>query len=1196
MDERFVKEEGLEVFTGTELIIKGALESGVGLITGYPGSPVSDVFDAASSQRDLLKKHGILAAMANNEALSAARLNGARMAGVKAMAVMKSVGMHVAADGLALGNLSEPNNEGGGIVVVGDDPWIDSTQINNDSRFLSQHLHMPVLEPSTFQEMKDWVGVAFSLSSSANLYITFLVTTNQADGGGTVWLHPNRYPAVSTIAPLSIESEKIDLDRTVLLPPRTWHREVSLPRRIEKLWELTRERNLNPVLNRQTGRSPLGLVSSGLSYCYLEHALMELGLSGKIPVLKAGLTYPLDPEPVLTLAGEVDAIVVVEEKRGFLEQQITGILQDARQSGSLKEIPEIWGKKLPKDRPGFPEARGLNTSLIIQILVPFLKESLAGRKDIDFQRLEKEAAVVEATSGPGIELPARTPTFCPGCPHRDSSSVFLQIKKDFSNPVYMKKEHGRDPVDLIFHGETGCFTMLMFEPNRPLMHNYSGMGIGGGTGAGLDPFVTNKQVVFLGDSTFFHSGMIAISDSIKSGQDITYVILDNKTTAMTGHQPTPGTEFDLMGDNTFAQNIESIVQGMAQKSSPGSAIPVSRVNPADRDKYRTLLEETVLKDGVKVIIADKECGITFHRRKKKERKAILRREGFLPLETHVNITPEVCEFCLECTKTTGCPGLTIEQSIHGPKIATDPSLCVSDGACVKLKNCPSFEELIIERKSPPRHAPVLPDLSHLPPPPAASFDRFWYGYTAGVGGMGLGLVSAILVQAGQRQGYRVLFSDKKGLAIRNGGVFGHIIFSKEGGVLAPLVPYGKADLILGIDLLETARGLDPRSNLRIAHPERSRAVVNTAAYQTILMLLGRDTMQAADYEAVIRRMVRLDAFAGFNFSAISEHYFGSALYSNMLLLGTAIQKGWLPLDAANVEWAIAQSVPKDDRALNIDAFRAGRLLAVSPGKFNLPQRIYTYRTLLAEKIGYLKQLYGSSTAAAYRALVEEAILHLPMDDSAHLHLAQRVYDLICCENIAYARRYADLVLKTAQKDRASWGYRATLAVLHQSFRLMAIKDEIYVAHLLTSPEKKLRDLERFGIDEANGDRVRRLHVNRPEITVFGRSFRWNMTTQNWQLNIVKRLKFLRRLLPGWHADEKAFRDWYLDLAARFDADDEQSYALWLKILRCPENVRGYREARVPLVQEARKQAAACLEELNSRAYHKHQKTNRERRR
>src|SRR6266404_7586123 len=237
MDERFLKEEGAEVFTGNELILKGALESRCALITGYPGSPVSDIFDAAYANRELLKKRGILAEMANNEALAAARLNGSRMAGVRAMAVMKSVGLHVAADGLALGNLSEPNNVGGSIVVVGDDPWIDSTQINNDSRFLSQHLHMPVLEPATFQEMKDWVDTAFDLSRAADLYITYLVTTNQADGGGTVWLRSNRTASTNTERPITLRTSTIDLETNVLLPPRTWTREASMGQRFERLLE-----------------------------------------------------------------------------------------------------------------------------------------------------------------------------------------------------------------------------------------------------------------------------------------------------------------------------------------------------------------------------------------------------------------------------------------------------------------------------------------------------------------------------------------------------------------------------------------------------------------------------------------------------------------------------------------------------------------------------------------------------------------------------------------------------------------------------------------------------------------------------------------------------------------------------------------------------------------------------------------------
>src|SRR5947207_8358731 len=173
----------------------------------------------------------------------------------------------------------------------------------------------------------------------------------------------------------------------------------------------------------------------------------------------------------------------------------------------------------------------------------------------------------------------------------------------------MLREHGMGPVDMVAHGDTGCYTMLMFAPTEQLMHNYSGMGLGGGTGSGIDPFITNKQIVFMGDGTFFHSGQIAISNSIKAGQDLTYIILENGTTAMTGHQEHPGTELDLLGNRSFIQVIEAICRGMAV-SSP---LTVEKLSPENRDRYKQVLERTILLDGVKVVIADKECGITHHR-------------------------------------------------------------------------------------------------------------------------------------------------------------------------------------------------------------------------------------------------------------------------------------------------------------------------------------------------------------------------------------------------------------------------------------------------------------------------------------------------------------------------------------------------------------------------------------------------------
>ncbi|MCE2437948.1 MAG: hypothetical protein J4F39_00820 [Candidatus Latescibacteria bacterium] len=164
MDPRFLQEEGVGIFTGNELIVKGGLEHRMGMLTGYPGSPVAEVFDAAERIRELLLEKGVVVQIANNEALSAARLNGSQMTPVRAMAVMKSVGAHVASDGLALGNMAGTAPGGAAVAVFGDDTWSEGTQVPADSRFIAKHLYMPILEPSTFQEVKDWIGVAFDLS------------------------------------------------------------------------------------------------------------------------------------------------------------------------------------------------------------------------------------------------------------------------------------------------------------------------------------------------------------------------------------------------------------------------------------------------------------------------------------------------------------------------------------------------------------------------------------------------------------------------------------------------------------------------------------------------------------------------------------------------------------------------------------------------------------------------------------------------------------------------------------------------------------------------------------------------------------------------------------------------------------------------------------------------------------------------
>ena len=373
------------------MLVKGLLETegGTHLWTGYPGSPVSGFFDCIEAIAEIPKQYGISAVLANNEALSAAMVNGSQMHGLRAMCVMKSVGLHVAADALAIGNLAGSHPDGGVVVVMGDDPWSDSTQVPADSRFLCKHIYMPILEPSTNQEMKDWVDIAFKLSRESELYVGFLVTTNQADGGGSVDVARNHFPRVNTHNPIQLDTAKVDFEKNVLLPPRTWRREQGFPARYERLWASARRHGVNRISPGRMGgksKAPLGFISSALAYSYLEHALQQLGLTDTFPLLKLGVTYPLDPSLIDSFADLVENIVVVEERRGFLEEQIVQLL--ARRAMTGQPAIPVYGKMFPGGREGLPSTRGFNSSILVELLAPLITELASPKLKLDQVRID----------------------------------------------------------------------------------------------------------------------------------------------------------------------------------------------------------------------------------------------------------------------------------------------------------------------------------------------------------------------------------------------------------------------------------------------------------------------------------------------------------------------------------------------------------------------------------------------------------------------------------------------------------------------------------------------------------------------------------------------------------------------------------------------------------------------------------------
>ena len=237
--------------------------------------------------------------------------------------------------------------------------------------------------------------------------------------------------------------------------------------------------------------------------------------------------------------------------------------------------------------------------------------------------------------------------------------------------------------------------------------------------------------------------------------------------------------------------------------------------------------------------------------------------------------------------------------------------------------------------------------------------------------------------------------------------------------------------------------------------------------------------------------------------------------------------------------------------------------------------------MLSEKQRILtKKRNGKRLTREYVTLVKSTIETLNLDlDSIHRTLALYIYDLIQFEDINYARIYVEKIKQVYAHDSEVYDYRATKAAIRYLHKVMLIKDEVYVAHLLTSEEKLQRDKELYQVDPANGDRIKYVHLNRPHFTVMGLDLEGDIDTRNWQLHLMKRMKFLRRWLPEWHAKEKAFRDWYITrVIDTFSPTDTETYEKHLQALECVEEVRGYRDIRYPKMETAKQKVEGLLEE------------------
>lgn len=1108
-----------KILNGNELLIEGGLEAGINLYTGYPGSPLADFFNILYEQKAELSKRGIKVVIANSEANAAAMASGAKMANQNVLVGMKSMGLHVASDALSVGNFANPG-KGGVVIAVGDDPWSISTSTPADSRFLFKHLHIPFLEPSTPQELKDWIQKALELSQNSSVYCGLLLTTHLAEGGGRVEVYQHKEVSNS---PIELNPDNFDLSRNVMVPPNSLFADKEMiekrfPRVLNKLSEMKLDQRYGNLNSR------VGVISSGAVFETLKIVLEEHKYLENLNLYKLATSYPLIEQNLKVYLSELDVLIVVEEKRGFLEAEINNLIT------KLNLKIKVVGKKIG-DEDLFVAYGGLSYELLAKAFNK-LKDNFQFELSTCELYHENHMAL-------DLSLPKRLPTFCPGCPHRETLSLLKDLRRS------LKEKN----VNLISHGDVGCYSLSFLEPFKE-MHDLSAMGQGGAMGAGTDIFVTNPSVVLMGDSTFFHSGMTAISNSVQMGHNITYILLDNDNTAMTGHQVTPRSGISVDGETRPRQNMIDISRSMKVNE-------VIEVNPSDRYFYKSLLADYIQKPGTKVIVSTKECALTFGARQKKTDREFFSDGKTQEMKSFYQINTLACEDCRECVEMTGCPGLSQTFDAYGTKVMIDPQICVSDSYCTKIKACPSFELVNVYDYHPTKYLNLKNNKNEktLPLPTIKkSFDDIAKGYdlrvvVIGVGGSGVTTISRVLAEAalemGNRQDLDFKFVDQKGLAQRNGSVSSFLSLFKKGKSQSPVVPLGSADLVLSPDLLEGSRALQYLSPTGLS--------ILDSDYQIPLSILldrglDHDPVSESDLRQKIADKKNYEIIQR-NFKENSFNKFSKSVYSSVMILGAAFQAGRLPFSESDLKKAIERSVPKNEIDNNLHAFQFGRELYLEQKTVEQKTdfQLAIYSESMKESLNFWQN--KSRFEAKFKLEFERFHKLLPSIDKNHI--AQYLHDIFVYD---YGMRIEDFYSDLTEISKKYQGESLARAV-RTIARTYWVKDEVFVSHLLASPLKTSRDQEFYS---KLGNNYQVIHINRPHFDIFGKSIEFDLNPKDWLLKWMRHLRVLRTLMPAWHTKEKKISS---------QVRSEILKGISELRLRELESIKGYREVRYQVAEK-----------------------------
>jgi len=608
-------EPGSRVFLlGNEAIARGALEAGIDVYAAYPGTPSSEIGATLQQACELVRdRMEFYMEWSVNEKVAFEVAVGASLAGKRGMCGMKHVGLNVAAD--TLFSFSYVGARGGFVCVTADDPSMHSSQNEQDNRWYGKAAKVPVIEPSNVQEAKDYVKVAFEISEKFGTPVLFRTVTRLNHGSGIVEL--GEIPEKKL--------EKVDWEKhpenDVVVPAVARRLKPRVIERLKKLEEyFSKARELNWI---EGGDGKHGVIASGLGYVYAYDSIRSL--NADVPLLKISTTHPLPTKLIEEFLSGLDRVLIVEELDPFVESHVRII---ASEYGV-----EVCGK----ENGYMPMNYEYNQSVVEKGLAKFLGKECA---NYDYYLSRSEEVKKSA--------PARPPVLCPGCPH---TATFYAIKKATNGSA-------------AFPSDIGCYTLGINKPLEAVDITIC-MGASVGVPNGLSYFINDRIVATIGDSTFFHVGIQPLINAVYTGKKFVLVILDNLTTAMTGHQPHPGTGARFCGRSGKSVKIEDVVKGVGVEF-------VEVVSSYNVRKLEEAIKRALNHDGVAVIISRQPCAILWNRERK--RKGIRIRK--------FKITDE-CNSCLKCVSDFTCPAIYLEDD----KPVIDQTLCAGCGVCRVI--CPN---------------------------------------------------------------------------------------------------------------------------------------------------------------------------------------------------------------------------------------------------------------------------------------------------------------------------------------------------------------------------------------------------------------------------------------------------------------------------------------------------------------------------